>query len=286
MRAGLTSGEILLSVVPAQAAANLYNRGFPIRLANTMTDGLLYTISSASDVNGIADLAGHSLAVPFRGDTPEIILGRLLTHHGLNGETDLAITYAGSPIEAIQLLIRRPGPFLGHCLGDPAACGDRLWAGDNNGHHSRRGGGLFAGYVAYYNTADHDPGRRLAGGLHGCCARHRDPGSESGMTQAFGAEPLRRFLTVGIRQTTTTLFPALALGTAFKVAVMAELLVNAGGIGGALADARVNIDIAQALAWVVIAVTLLLVVKYTLVQPVKGEIDRWCYAAQPWGVKR
>lgn len=108
------------------------------------------------------------------------------------------------------------------------------------------------------------------------------------MAEAFGAGPVRRFLTVGLRQTTTTLFPALALalGTAFKVAVMAELLANAGGIGGALATARINLDIAQALAWVLIAVALLVAVEYTLVHPVKGEIDRWRRAAQPWGVKR
>ncbi len=108
------------------------------------------------------------------------------------------------------------------------------------------------------------------------------------MAEAFGAGPVRRFLTVGLRQTTTTLFPALALalGTAFKVAVMAELLANAGGLGGALANARINLDIAQALAWVLIAVALLISVEYTLVHPVKGEIDRWRRAAQPWGVKR
>lgn len=108
------------------------------------------------------------------------------------------------------------------------------------------------------------------------------------MAQAFGAGPVRRFATIGLRQTTTTLFPALALalGTAFKVAVMAELLANAGGIGGALAMARVNLDIAQALAWVSIAVILLIAVEYTLIQPVKSEIDRWRSAAQPWGVKR
>lgn len=108
------------------------------------------------------------------------------------------------------------------------------------------------------------------------------------MAEAFGAGPVRRFLTVGIRQTTTTLFPALtlALGTAFKVAVMAELLANSGGIGGALADARINLDIAQALAWVTVAVALLIAVEYTLVHPAKAEIDRWRRAAQPWGVKR
>jgi NitT/TauT family transport system permease protein len=67
---------------------------------------------------------------------------------------------------------------------------------------------------------------------------------------------------------------------------MAELLSNAGGIGGALADARINLDIATALAWVTVSVALLVTVEYTLVQPVKGEIDRWRRAAQPWGVKR
>lgn len=108
------------------------------------------------------------------------------------------------------------------------------------------------------------------------------------MAEVFGAGPLRRFMTVGLRQTTTTLFPALALalGSAFKVAVMAELLANAGGIGGALADARTNLDIAEALAWVVVSVTLLIAVEYTLVHPAKAEIDRWRHAAQPWGVKR
>jgi len=73
---------------------------------------------------------------------------------------------------------------------------------------------------------------------------------------------------------------------AFKVAVMAELLANAGGIGGALADARVQLDIAQALAWVMVAVMLLIAVEYTLVQPVRGELERWRRALQPWGVKR
>lgn len=115
----------------------------------------------------------------------------------------------------------------------------------------------------------------------------RDPMLDR-MAKAFGAGPIRRFLTIGLRQTTTTLFPALALalGTSFKVAVMAELLANAGGIGGALADARINLDIAQALAWVVISVVLLIVVEYTFIHPVKGEIDRWRQVAQPWGVKR
>ena len=105
LRAGLTSGSIRLSIVPVQAAANLYNRGFPIRLANVMTDGLLYIATGDDSIEGIADLKGRSVAVPFRGDTPEILFGQLLAHHGLNPETDLQITWAGTPIEAMQLLL-------------------------------------------------------------------------------------------------------------------------------------------------------------------------------------
>jgi len=105
LRAGLTSGDIRLSVVPVQAAANLNNRGFPIRLANVMTSGLLYIISEDAGITEIPDLAGRAVAVPFRGDTPEIIFGQLLAHNGLDAASDLSITYAASPIEAMQLLL-------------------------------------------------------------------------------------------------------------------------------------------------------------------------------------
>jgi NitT/TauT family transport system substrate-binding protein len=104
LRAGLTSGEIFLSVVPIQAAANLYNRGFPIRLANAMTNGLLYIVAEDVGITSIPDLAGRHIAVPFRGDTPEIIFDQLLDHHGM-GEGDLEITYAGTPTEAMQLML-------------------------------------------------------------------------------------------------------------------------------------------------------------------------------------
>lgn len=108
------------------------------------------------------------------------------------------------------------------------------------------------------------------------------------MARAFGAGPVRRLVTLGLRHVAAHLFPALAvaLGTAFKVAVMAELLANVGGVGGALAAARANLDVAGALAWVLIAVTALIGVEYGLVHPVRAELERWRDAARPWGVKR
>ncbi|PID37416.1 MAG: ABC transporter permease [Rhodobacterales bacterium] len=125
----------------------------------------------------------------------------------------------------------------------------------------------------------------LAGTAEGILTRDR--GLDE-MAEVFGAGPLRRFATLGLRQMSAHVFPALvlALATGFKVAVMAELLANAGGIGGALADARANFDIEEALAWVTVSVAILIVVEYGAVQPLRGELERWKRAAQPWGVKR
>lgn len=115
----------------------------------------------------------------------------------------------------------------------------------------------------------------------------RDRGLDD-MAQVFGAGALRRFTHVAARQIAAHVLPALvlALGTAFKVAVMAELLANAGGVGGALARARAMLDIAEALAWVSLAVVALIVVEYGLIRPVQAELERWRDAARPWGVKR
>ncbi|VDC20236.1 ABC transporter permease [Pseudogemmobacter humi] len=115
----------------------------------------------------------------------------------------------------------------------------------------------------------------------------RDRGLDA-MAQVFGAGPLRRFTHVAARQIAGHVLPALvlALGSSFKVAIMAELLANAGGVGGALARARSMLDITDALAWVALAVLALFLVEYGLIRPVQAELERWRDAARPWGVKR
>lgn len=105
LRAGLISGTMQVSVMPLNTAANLYNRGQDIRLFNIMTRGLLYIVSGDETVADIPSLAGRRLAVPYRKDAPDIILRRLLTHHGLDPQTDLTLRMAGSPVEATQLLL-------------------------------------------------------------------------------------------------------------------------------------------------------------------------------------
>lgn len=108
------------------------------------------------------------------------------------------------------------------------------------------------------------------------------------MAKAFGAGPLERLWTIVIRHVMGQYFPALAvaLGSTFKVAVMAELLANINGIGVALAMSRANLDVAQSIAWVVIIVAAIFIIEYGVVQPVRAELERWRDAARPWGVKR
>lgn len=73
------------------------------------------------------------------------------------------------------------------------------------------------------------------------------------------------------------LFPAwiIALGTSWKVVVMAELLSSNDGIGAALAVARAQLDTASTLAWVVAVLLALLATEYLLLEPIKRHVERW-----------
>ncbi|KQT13240.1 ABC transporter permease [Bradyrhizobium sp. Leaf396] len=125
----------------------------------------------------------------------------------------------------------------------------------------------------------------FAGAAEGVAGRDR---SLDDMAKAFGAGVWRRVTTIGLRQVAAQVFPAttISLGTAFKVAVMAELLANTGGVGGALARARSNLDVAAALAWIMIVVAALIAVEYCVLHPIRSAFERWREAARPWGVKR
>jgi NitT/TauT family transport system permease protein len=87
----------------------------------------------------------------------------------------------------------------------------------------------------------------------------------------------QQFHAVALRQITAQLAPVLAIASAlsFKVAIMAELLTNVSGIGGALARARANLAVDEALAWIALAVMALLVVEYTALQPLRHRLERW-----------
>lgn len=73
------------------------------------------------------------------------------------------------------------------------------------------------------------------------------------------------------------IFPAWigALGMAWKIVVMAELLSANDGIGSALAIARSQLDTPTALALVVIMIATLLLIEYIILEPIKREVESW-----------
>lgn len=72
-------------------------------------------------------------------------------------------------------------------------------------------------------------------------------------------------------------FPALitALGVAWKVTVMAELFATEDGVGAGMALARVSLDTAGAMAWIVVVVVLLLVAEHGFLRPLQKKMEPW-----------
>ncbi|MBN9446821.1 MAG: ABC transporter permease subunit, partial [Bosea sp.] len=125
----------------------------------------------------------------------------------------------------------------------------------------------------------------FAGGLEGVATRDR---ALEAMAKSFGAGRFMRLRTVTAPHLVSYLFPAwtTTAGSAWKVTVMAELLSNAGGLGGDLASARALFDIPRVTALVLAVVGFALFTEYVLIQPLRDRLEQWREAGRPWGVKR
>ncbi len=90
--------------------------------------------------------------------------------------------------------------------------------------------------------------------------------------------PLRmKFTDIYLPHIFSYIFPAWvsALGMAWKIVVMAELLATGDGIGAQLALSRSQLDTQTALALVVVMVAILMVVEYIILEPIKQEVEKW-----------
>jgi len=96
------------------------------------------------------------------------------------------------------------------------------------------------------------------------------------MARSFRLPWAMRLTDVYLPHVLSYLFPAWinALGTAWKVTVMAELLSSADGVGAALAVSRSQLDLATTLAWISAVVLTLLAVECLLLGPLKPEVER------------
>lgn len=102
-------------------------------------------------------------------------------------------------------------------------------------------------------------------------------GQWQAVAQLFGLPWWMKLTDVYLPHVVSYLFPSwiTALGTAWKVVVMAELLATSDGIGAALAVTRSHLDTAASMAWIVALVGSLLAIEYLLLEPVKRRVESW-----------
>ena len=107
LRVMALDGRADVLAMPTNVAANLYNRGAKLQLLNVSTWGVLWLVSRDPTLNSLADLRGKELAMPFRGDMPDIVFQLLAEQQGIDVRKDLQLRYVASPIDAMQLLVMR-----------------------------------------------------------------------------------------------------------------------------------------------------------------------------------
>ena len=97
------------------------------------------------------------------------------------------------------------------------------------------------------------------------------------MARAYRLPWRMRLLDVYLPHVAASLLPAwiTALGSSWKVAVMAELLATSDGVGAALAVTRSHLDMGASLAWICAVVGILLLLEYGVLEPIKRELERW-----------
>jgi len=119
MRALALNGETDFIASPTNVMANLYNRGVDLQLLNVSVWGVLWMISRDPELKTLRDFRGKEIAMPFRGDMPDLVFNALIEHQGLDAKEDFSLRYVATPLDAMQLLIMRR---VDHALlAEPAA---------------------------------------------------------------------------------------------------------------------------------------------------------------------
>ena len=155
-------------------------------------------------------------------------------------------------------------PWVTVLLGTPPIAWlvlSMLWFGTDDGTP------IFTVFIACFPVV-------FAGGMQGARTleqRWRD------LAQVFALPWRMRVMDIYLPHVISYLFPAwvVALGSAWRVVVMAELLASSNGVGAALQASRAQLDMPATLAWIATVVLLLLALEYLLLEPVKREIERW-----------
>ena len=100
----VASGRLHVAQAPINASAALYRKGLGVRLLNVNVWGGLYLLAAGDGVRGWKDLEKEGVAVPFRGNVPDLVFRYLAGEAGLDPQ-ELELRYAANPAEALQALL-------------------------------------------------------------------------------------------------------------------------------------------------------------------------------------
>lgn len=104
MVARLSSGETDIGMLPSNVAAQLYNRGVPIRISAVTLWGVLYVVGTDDAIGDWEALRGRTVESIARGATPDILLRHLLAENGVDPEVDVNLNYQFAPAELAQMV--------------------------------------------------------------------------------------------------------------------------------------------------------------------------------------
>lgn len=98
----LAKGELDAAALPANLAAALADKaGLQAAAVNTL--GVLYLVTTRSDIDSFEDLRGKTILSTGKGTTPEYVLGYLLAQNGI-GPEELTVEYKSEAAEALAAL--------------------------------------------------------------------------------------------------------------------------------------------------------------------------------------
>ncbi|MDJ0726565.1 MAG: ABC transporter substrate-binding protein [Prochloraceae cyanobacterium] len=130
LRADVVAAQLQISATPTSLAANLYQRGVPIKLLNVLVWGVLNLWSRDRSISSWEDLRDKKVLIPFRGGLPAQLFFYLASENGLDPKQELEIQYTTDFVQAIQLLLAQRGDAA--LLSEPAGTAAEI-QGENQG---------------------------------------------------------------------------------------------------------------------------------------------------------
>jgi NitT/TauT family transport system substrate-binding protein len=107
LRAMILSGAADFLAVPTNVAAMFYNKGADLKLLNVSVWGILFMVTRDKNLKTLADFKGKEIAMPFKGDMPDIVFSEIARRQGLDPKKDFKFRYVSNPMDAVQLMVLR-----------------------------------------------------------------------------------------------------------------------------------------------------------------------------------